>query len=77
MARKRTLFFRRVQSLLKLGLLFVLSLTVALSIVFIPVRTTATENLLSQGKNFYDRTQYNEAVEVLQQGVSAFETQAE
>ena len=77
MARKRTLFFRRVQSLLKLGLLSLLSLTLALSIVFIPVRTTATESLLSLGKNFYDRTQYNEAVEVLQQAVSAFETQGD
>ena len=73
MARKRTLFFRRVRSLLKFGLLFLLSLTIALAIVFLPVRTTATENLLQQGKNFYDRTQYNDAVEVLQQAVSAFE----
>ena len=72
MARKRTLFFRRVRSFLKFGLLSVLSLTVALLIVFTPVRATATENLLSQGKDFYDRTQYNEAVEVLLQAVSAF-----
>lgn len=73
MARKRTLFFRRVRSLLKPWLLAFTSLAIALSLIFIPVRISATESLLDRGKNFYDRTQYNEAVEVLQQAVFAFE----
>ena len=73
MARKRTLFLFRVQSFLKYGLLAGLSLAIALSIVFIPVRTTATENLLQQGQSFYARARYSEAVEVLQQAVAVFE----
>ncbi|MGL4618938.1 MAG: tetratricopeptide repeat protein, partial [Chroococcidiopsis sp.] len=38
---------------------------------------TPTESLLQQGKNFYDRSQYNDAVKVLQQAISTFETQAD
>ena len=86
MARKRSLFFPRIQSLLKLGLLSLLSLAIALAIVFMPVKTTsvfsavpptAVEDLLQQGKKFYDRTQYQDAVEVLQQAVSTSEIQGD
>ena len=73
MARKRTLFLRRIQSFLKYGVLACVSLAIALSLVFIPIRTTATESLLQQGRSFYARAQYNEAVEVLQRAVAAFE----
>ncbi|MEY2832632.1 MAG: hypothetical protein RLZZ574_1890, partial [Cyanobacteriota bacterium] len=86
MARKRTLFFRRVQSLLSCflrWLLPLLSLAIAVLIICLPIKTTAvfsavpTESLLQQGKNFYDRSQYNDAVKVLQQAISTFEAQAD
>jgi CHAT domain-containing protein len=86
MARKRSLFFPRIQSLLKLWLLSLLSLASALAIVFMPVKTTsvfsavpptAVEDLLQQGKKFYNRTQYRDAVEVLQQAVSTLEIQGD
>jgi CHAT domain-containing protein len=80
MARKRSLFFRRIQSFLSWFLRWFpafLSLAIALVIIVIPVNTTATESLLQQGKNFYDLAQYNDAVEVLQQAISTFETQAD
>jgi CHAT domain-containing protein len=81
MARKRTLFFRRIQSLLK-WLLPLLSLAIAVLIICLPMKTPLvssavppTESLLQQGKNFYDRSQYNDAVKVLQQAISTFEAQ--
>ncbi|MEO0012196.1 MAG: hypothetical protein RLZZ535_585, partial [Cyanobacteriota bacterium] len=86
MARKRTLFFRRVQSLLRRlikWLLPLLSLAIAVLIICLPIKTplvssaAPNESLLQQGKNFYDRAQYNDAVKVLHQAISTFETQAD
>jgi CHAT domain-containing protein len=87
MARKRTLFLRRIQSLLSWcsrWLLPLLSLAIAILIICLPLKTTSvssavppTESLLQQGKNFYDRSQYNDAVQVLQQAITTFETQAD
>jgi CHAT domain-containing protein len=34
-----------------------------------------TESLLQQGQNFYERSQYNDAVKILKQAISAFEAQ--
>ena len=80
MARKRSSFFRRIQSFLKSGLMPFLSLAIALSIVLMPMASISvsstvpsTEILLQQGKSLYDRAEYNKAVELLQQAVSAFE----
>jgi CHAT domain-containing protein len=87
MARKRFLFFRRIQSLLKRWLPFVLGLSVALGIMTAPLRANwmrsvippavATESFLQQGKGFYDRQQYTQALELLQQAVSAFQAQGD
>ena len=83
MARKRSLFFRRIQSLLGWQMPL-LSLAIALSIVFLPVKTTAVSSattpetdLLQQGEDFYNRQQYSDAVEILQQAVSSFEQQGD
>ena len=79
MARKRSSFFRRIQSFLKPGLMPFLSLAIALSLVLMPMASISissvpsTENLLQQGKSLYDRARYDEAVELLQQAVSVFE----
>ena len=61
-----------------------LSLAIALSIVLMPMASISvfsavpsTEILLQQGKNLYDRAQYNEAVELLQQAVSVFEEEGD
>ncbi|HEY9769486.1 MAG TPA: CHAT domain-containing protein [Coleofasciculaceae cyanobacterium] len=45
--------------------------------VFSAVPPTAVEDLLQQGKKFYNRTQYRDAVEVLQQAVSTLEIQGD
>ena len=77
MARKRTSFFPRIQSFLKYGRLAVLSLIVVLLIVSIPIRTRASEDKLSVGQSLYERANYQEAVEVLEQAVSTFQAQAD
>ena len=85
MARKRSLFFRRIQSFLKPWLLPFLSIAIAISIVIMPMGITssvfsavtpaAKTDLLRQGKVYYDSQQYANAVKILQQAVSAFKTQ--
>ena len=80
MARKRSIFFRRIQSFLSWQMPL-LSLAIALLIVLMPVRTSAVfstttpkaESLLQQGENLYHRQQYSDAVKVLQQAVANFE----
>ena len=83
MARKRSLLFIRIQSFLKSGLLLFLSLAIALLIIVqptktsLPVSATTTENLLQQGRVYYDSQQYNNAVKLLQQVVSDSEAQGD
>ena len=82
MARKRSLFFPRIQSPLSWQMPL-LSLAIAILIVLIPVRTASVfsavtpaakmESLLQQGRELYDRQQYSDAVQILQQAVSGFE----
>ena len=78
MARKRSLLFRRIQSFLGWRMPL-LSLAIALLIVLFPVRTTLVfsaatpeTDLLQQGEELYNRQQYSDAVEILQQAVSSF-----
>ena len=84
MARKRFLLFPRTQSLLKAWLLSLLSLTIALFIIIQPIGTTPPvfssakgDSLLQQSQAYYDRTQYNDAVKLLQQAVAAFKAEGD
>ena len=84
MARKRSLLFPRIQSFLKPLLLSLLSMAIAISIVVMPVGITSsvfsavpsarTENMLQQGKVYYDSQQYANAVKILQRVVASFKT---
>ena len=83
MARKRSLLFPRIQSFLRPGLLLLLSWAIAILIIVEPVKTslpvsaTPTENLLQQSRVYYDRQQYNKAIELLQQAVSDSEAEGD
>ena len=83
MARKRSLLFPRIQSFLRPGLLLFLSWAIAILIIVVPIKTslpvsaTPTENLLQQSRVYYDRQQYNKAIELLQQAVSDSEAEGD
>ena len=95
MARKRSLFFSRVQSFLRANRLgkgwliqFLLVLITAFlcvvlppifnppiysAVLSLPNSSAQTQNLVQQGKTFYDTGQFAEAVNVLQQAAANFE----
>ena len=84
MARKRSSFFPRIQSVLKLGLLPCLSVAIALAVVLLPLRITtvasavpAPDPLLQQSQSLYDRSEYEKAVKLLQQAVASYRQQGD
>ena len=78
MARKRTSLFSGVQSFLKYGFVFFLSLAIAVALAM-PLRTNAVTpsaaEILLQGQQLYERQNYRGAIEQLHQAVSVYKEQ--
>ena len=78
MARKRSSLFSGVQSFLKYGFVFFLSLAIAVALAM-PFRTNAVTasaaEILLQGQQLYERQDYTGAIEQLHQAVSVYKQQ--
>ena len=85
MARKRTSFFSGVQSFLesysRYGLIFFLSLAIAITWAFIPLPTPAvtpaTAKILLQGQQLYEDQDYQGAIELLGRAVDDYQAQGD